>query len=168
MTWTSLRRPRHFAVIAALLVSLVLAGIALATSPTASACPPEGCGHHHPIDPTPHPPSTPAPKYRVTLKTIHPVETQDGSVDQLQVLLNGSFVGGLSVSTLSYWNLNVTRDVTAPLYVELWDQDWPSSDDWLGAAYFDKPALGASYTKTYRLYGSGAVYDVTVKVARIS
>jgi hypothetical protein len=116
----------------------------------------------------PQPPRWIRAKLRVTLQTIHPVETQDDNVDQLYVLVKGSFVGMLNVSNLSYWNLNVTRDVYAPADVSLYDDDWPSSDDWLGTAWLDPPALGASYTKTIRLYGSGAVYDLTVKVTRIA
>jgi hypothetical protein len=160
-------RPR-LAPLAALLVLLALTGaIALATPPIASACPPQGC-HVPPDPPPPHPPSPPAPKYRVTVKTVHPVETQDATVDQTYVLLQGQFVGMLNVSTLSYWHLNVYRDIKAPLYVQLWDQDEVSSDDLLGTAWLDPPALGAPYTRTIRLYGSGAVYDLTVHVSRLS
>jgi hypothetical protein len=157
--------PSFIVAIAALFVAL--AGTAV-TSPIAlAACPIQGCD---PADPKPPSlPTTPAPpKLRVTLQTIHPVETQDDNVDQLYVLVKGSFVGMLNVSNLSYWNLNVTRDVYAPADVSLYDDDWPSSDDWLGTAWLDPPALGASYTKTIRLYGSGAVYDLTVKVTRIA
>ena len=168
------RRLRRVAPLAALLVALFTSGLALATAPIASACPPQGCGHEPNPDPTPHPPYTPAPKYRVTLQTIHPIKTQDANVDQVYAVLSGKQVTGTAnLSNLSHWNLNVTREIPAPLWIELWDQDWDypfvsDTDDSLGVAYLSKPALGASYTQTIRLYGSGAIYDLTVKVARIA
>ena len=144
--------------------------ITLATSPIASACPPAGCGHHEPDNPEPHPPSTPAPIYRVTLKTISALSRRrTGASISSTSCSRGRSSGCSTCSTLTYWNLDVTREVPAPLYVELYDQGLASSDDWLGTAYLNRPAtVGASYTETIRLYGSGAVYDLTVKVTRIS
>ena len=172
--WPIARRWRRIIPLAALLIALIAGAMAAVSAPNASACPPAGCGSEPNPDPTPHPTYVPVPKYRVTVQTIKPIRTQDASVDEVYATMSGQFLTGtVNLSTLTTWNLNVTRERPAPLWVELWDQDfdWPTGedDDWLGAAYPARPtAVGSSITQTHRLTGSGAIYDVTIKVTRIS
>lgn len=168
MTRTLLRSP---AVLVAALLALALSfGIALAAPSTAPACPPQGCHVPPDDDPPPHPtPGPPAPKYRLTILTVHPVKTEDSTFDEAYIKVKGIKVAGpKSISSLSTWYPNVVRDVTGPIYIEVYDDDSPDSDDWLGTVYPRLPALGSPYYETFHFMADGAHYEMLAHVARLS
>jgi hypothetical protein len=161
------------AVLATLLVLLAIpAAIALATPPTASACPPQGC-YVPPDDPAPPPPppSPPPPKYRLFIDTLRAYETEDSFEDEAYIRVKGYDVWGPhSVNPLQMAYPGVVRDVTGPIWVSLYDEDGPfDSDDWLGDAYTPLPtAVGSTAYGSLHFTQDGANYVMGVRVLRLS
>jgi hypothetical protein len=59
-------------------------------------------------------------------------QTEDEGEDELYLLYGGGKVweGSMNVG----WNatLNITRPIVGEAYIDLFDEDWPDSDDYLG------------------------------------
>jgi hypothetical protein len=145
-------------------------GIALASASPAAACPIQG-RHVPPMPPppTPHPPTPPQRKYRVTILTVHPVVTEDETVDEANVKVNGwKIAGPVNVSNLSWWHPNASITVGNGVWVEPWDEDSPDPDDRLGIIYPSLPGLGGTNRFWAGSYGDGAHYQLESRVERIS
>ncbi len=122
-----------------------------------------------PPPPTPTPTTPPQPKYRVTILTVHPVVTEDETVDEAYVKVNGWKIAGIqNVSNLSWWHPNASITVSHGVWVEPWDYDSPDPDDRLGVVYPALPALGATNHFWADSYGDGAHYQLEIRVERIS
>jgi hypothetical protein len=166
-----IRLPGRALLVAAVLALAAISAVLMTASP-ASACPIQGCGHE-PDDPVPHPPpGPPPPKYRITIDTLRAYETEDSFEDQAYIQIKGSHVWGPhGVNPLQMAYPNVSRDVTGPIWVSLYDDDdfWWDGDDWLGDAYAPLPAsVGSTSWGVLRFTQDDADYTMTVHVLRLS
>jgi len=156
-----------------LAVLLALLAVPAALPSIASACPIQGCGHE-PDDPSPHPtPGPPPPKYRVTIDTQWAQETEDSFEDQAYIRIKGAKVWGpYNTNALQMQYPNVSRDVTGPIWVTLYDDDpdnWFDGDDWLGDAYAPLPTVvGATAWGSLKFTQDDADYTMGVRVLRLS
>jgi hypothetical protein len=168
----SIRRlPRRTLLVAALLALLAIpAGAGIMSPSTASACPIQGC-HVPPDPPPPSPPPGPAkPKYRIFIDLLIAYQTEDSFEDEAYINVNGSRVWGPhSINALQAQHPNVSVDVTGGMWVTLYDDDWPDSDDWLGDDVPSLPsAVGAMTYDSLRFTHDGADYLMPVRVLRLS
>ena len=170
----SLRYRPGRATLAALLVLLAIpVAIALTSPSTASACPPQGCYQDPDDPPPPHPPAPPQPKYRIFIDTLRAYETEDSFEDQAYITIKGTKVWGpYDTNALQMQYPNVSRDVTGPIWISLYDDDpnnWFDGDDWLGDAYAPLPTLvGATAWGSLKFTRDGADYTMGVRVLRLS
>ena len=162
------------ATLAALLVLLAIpVAIALTSPSTAAACPPQGCYQDPDDPPPPHPPAPPQPKYRIFIDTLRAYETEDSFEDQAYITIKGTKVWGpYDTNALQMQYPNVSRDVTGPIWVSLYDDDpdnWFDGDDWLGDAYAPLPTVvGATAWGTLKFTQDDADYTMGVRVLRLS
>ena len=168
---TSLPARRRLPLLTAL---LALLAVSAALPSIASACPPQGCGNPGPVDPLPHPqPGPPPPKYRVTIDTLWAQETEDSFEDQAYIRIKGVKVWGpYNTNPLQMDYPNVSRDVTGPIWISVYDDDpdsWFDQDDWLGDAYAPLPAsVGSTAWGNLQFTQDGAHYFMGVHVLRLS
>ena len=170
----SLRYRPSRATLAALLVLLAIpVAIALTSPSTASACPPQGCYQDPDDPPPPHPPAPPQPKYRIFIDTLRAYETEDSFEDQAYIRIKGAKVWGpYNTNALQMQYPNVSRDVTGPIWITLYDDDpdhWFDGDDWLGDAYAPLPTVvGATAWGSLKFTQDDADYTMGVRVLRLS
>jgi hypothetical protein len=145
-------------------------GIALAPASPAAACPIQGC-HVPPTPPppTPHPPTPPQPKYRVTILTVYPVVTEDETVDEAYVKVNGWKIAGPVNVSNSPGGIRALRSPSATACgssrgtrtARIPTTGWASSTPSL-------PGLGGTNQFWADSYGGGAHYQLEIRVERIS
>lgn len=137
-------------------------------------------------DPPPPPPVPPQPEYRVTVNRITGWLNNDNSIqfyDEVylqfynQTVWGPNSVGDKEQESGYDQNTNaegatrypnVSTTFVGNIWIQIWDYDNTSADDFLGSVNMFANGSWTGVTSKIQLYGSGAHYELEVTVRRVS